>query len=104
MGNKSTSNYLSQPKSWVPIYHCARIELFKSLIGVIRRKLLIFRGEAIELMEQILETYSNIINKIHRKGKWVAPDKFAGKHLTKQNRPKVEGRETVFLRATELKF
>ena len=32
----------------------------------------------------------------HRKGRWVAPDKFAGKNLTQQNRPKVQGRETVF--------
>ena len=35
---------------------------------------------------------------------WVAPDKFAGKNLTQQNRPKVEGREKVFLRATKLQF
>ena len=37
-----------------------------------------------------------VVLKNHRKGRWVAPDKFAGKNLTQQNRPKVKGRETVF--------
>ena len=54
----------------------------------------------------VVNTYGSILiiagggggghDYVHRKGRWVAPDKFAGKNLTQQNRPKVQGRETVF--------